>query len=52
MATENRRRGRPKSPLRLSDEEREALERYARRRTLSQGLALTETRWPIVDSGH
>jgi transposase len=33
-------RGRPKAPLVLSDEERETLERWARRRTSAQALAL------------
>ncbi|MQB01878.1 MAG: IS630 family transposase, partial [Actinobacteria bacterium] len=33
-------RGRPKAPLELSDEDRQALERFTRRRTTSQGLAL------------
>lgn len=33
-------RGRPKTPLELSDEDREVLERFTRRRTTSQGLAL------------
>src|SRR5437899_10374516 len=33
------RRGRPKAPLTLSDEERETLERWARRPTTAQALA-------------
>src|SRR4029453_16046505 len=33
------RRGRPKSPLTLTDEERETLERWARRPTTAQALA-------------
>jgi transposase len=33
-------RGRPKAPLVLSEEERQTLERWARRRTSAQGLAL------------
>jgi transposase len=33
-------RGRPKTPLELTDEDREVLERFTRRRTTSQGLAL------------
>jgi len=40
MAEGRRSVGRPKVPLVLTDEEREALERYAHRRTVSQALAV------------
>lgn len=39
MATRKRRRGRPKAPLVLTEQDREALERYSRRRTVSHALA-------------
>ena len=40
MTVPKRRTGRPVEPLELTDQEKESLERYARGRTVSQGLAL------------